>query len=93
MYASIMKKNSNQMWRLKRWQYLSKFLTITIANLVLVTFETLQRNLKLKFRSKFNHGFTNHGYLNIAVWKALHNTDYTKHLLLQNIYYTKGKRL
>ena len=23
----------------------------------------LQQNLKLKFRLKFNHGFTNHGYL------------------------------
>ena len=29
--------------------------------------------MKLKFRSKFNHGFTNLGYLHGAVWKALHN--------------------
>ena len=29
--------------------------------------------MKLKFRSKFNHVFTNHGYLHSAVWKALCN--------------------
>ena len=29
--------------------------------------------MNLKFRSKFNHGFTNHGYLHSAVWKALYN--------------------
>ena len=29
--------------------------------------------MKLKFRSKFNHDFTNHGYLHSAVWKALYN--------------------
>ena len=33
----------------------------------------LQKNLKLKFRWKFNHGFINHGYLHSAVWKALCN--------------------
>ena len=27
----------------------------------------------MKFRSKFNHGFTNQGYLHSAVWKALRN--------------------
>ena len=27
----------------------------------------LQKNLKLKFRSKFNHGFTYHGYLHTTV--------------------------
>ena len=27
----------------------------------------------VKFRLKFNHGFTNHGYLHSAIWKALHN--------------------
>ena len=26
----------------------------------------LKKNLKLKFRSKFNHAFTNHGYLHSA---------------------------
>ena len=29
--------------------------------------------MKLKFRSKFNHDSTNHGYLHSAVWKALYN--------------------
>ena len=30
--------------------------------------------MKLKFRLKFNHDFTNHGYLkHSGVWKALHN--------------------
>ena len=32
-----------------------------------------KRNLKLKVRLKFNHNFTNHGYLYSAVWKALYN--------------------
>ena len=27
----------------------------------------------MKFRSKCNYGFTNHGYLHGAVWKALYN--------------------
>ena len=27
----------------------------------------------LKFRSKFNLGFTNHGYLHSVVWKSLYN--------------------
>ena len=30
-------------------------------------------NLKLKFRSKFNHDFTNDGYLQSAVWKVIYN--------------------
>ena len=29
-------------------------------------------NLSLKFRSKFNHGFTNHGCVHCAVLKAFH---------------------
>ena len=29
--------------------------------------------MELKFRSKFNHDFTNDGYLHSAVWKALYN--------------------
>ena len=33
----------------------------------------LYRNLKLKFTSKFNHDFTNHGYLHSAISKALYN--------------------
>ena len=31
----------------------------------------LKKNLKLKFRSKFNYRFTNHGYLHSAAWKTL----------------------
>ena len=30
-------------------------------------------DLNLKFRSKFNHGFTNHDYLDCAILKALQN--------------------
>ena len=29
--------------------------------------------MKLKFRLKFNHVFTNHGYLRSALWKTLYN--------------------
>ena len=29
--------------------------------------------MKLKFRSKFNHNFTDHGYLQNAVFKALYH--------------------
>ena len=29
--------------------------------------------MSLKFRSKFDHDFTNHGYLHSAVWKTLYN--------------------
>ena len=62
------------MGRLKRWWYLSKLLTITITSFNFFKCPVkLQRNLKLKFRSKFNHDFTNHGYLHSAVWKALYN--------------------
>ena len=33
----------------------------------------LLRDFNLKFRSTFNHGFTNHGYLRCAILKALYN--------------------
>ena len=57
-----------EMWKLKRWWYLSKLLTITITGCNFFNFPVkLQRNLKLKFRSKFNHGFTNQGYLHSAI--------------------------
>ena len=63
-----------KMWRLKRWWNLSKLLTITITNFNFFNCPVkLQRSVKLKFRSKFNHGFTNHGYLHSPVWKALYN--------------------
>ena len=52
------------MGRLKRWWYFSKPLTITIASFNSFNcLVKLQRNLELKFRSKFNHDLTNHGYL------------------------------
>ena len=52
------------MGRLKRRWYLSKILAITITSFNFFNCSVkLQRNLKLKFRSKFNHDFANHGYL------------------------------
>ena len=63
-----------KMGRLKRWWYLSKLLTINITSFNFFNCPVkLKSNLKLKFTSKFNHGFTNHGYLHSAVWKALYN--------------------
>ena len=62
------------MGRLKRWWYLSKLLTSTIT--IFNFFDCpvkLWRNLKLKFRSKFDHHFTNYGYMHSAVWKAWWN--------------------
>ena len=57
------------MWKLKKWWSLSKLLTITFTNFNFWNCPVkLERNLKLKFRSKFNHG-----YLHSAVWKALYN--------------------
>ena len=60
-----------KMWRLKRWWHLSKLLTITMTSLILGIFFScpvkLWKNLKLKFRSKFNTG-----YLRV-VWKALYD--------------------
>ena len=63
-----------RMGRLKRWWYLSKLLTITILSFNFFNcLVKLLRNLKLKFRSKFNHDFTNHGYLHSAAWKTLYS--------------------
>ena len=62
------------MGRLKRWWYLSKLLTITITSFNFFNCPVkLSRNLKLKFGLKFNHDFTNHGYWQSAVPKALYN--------------------
>ena len=62
-------KISTKMRRLKRWWYLSKLLTITITSFNFFSCPVkLKRNLKLKFRSKVDHNFTNH-----AVWKPLYN--------------------
>ena len=67
-------KIATKMWRFKRWWYLSKLLTITITNFNFFNCPVkFSRNLNVKFRSKFNHGFTNQGYLHSAVWKALRN--------------------
>ena len=67
-------KIATKMWRFKRWWYLSKLLTITITNFNFFYCPVkFSRNMKVKFRSKFNHGFTNQGYLHSAVWKALYN--------------------
>ena len=63
-----------KMWGFKRWWQLSKLLTITITSFNFFNCPVkLKSNLKLKFRSKFNHDLTNHGYLHCSVWKALHN--------------------
>ena len=61
------------MRRLKRWWYLSKLLTITITifNFFSCSLK-LQINLKPKFRSKFNHDFTNYSYLHSGLKKALY---------------------
>ena len=74
-WISITKKQIiTKMWRLKRWWYLSKLLNIIITSFNFFNCPVkLQRNWKLKFRSKFNHDFTNHGYLHSAVWNALYN--------------------
>ena len=64
-WISIMKKkNINQNMKVERTRYFSKCLAITITGLNFFNCPAkLKSNLKLKFRSKFNHGFTNHGYL------------------------------
>ena len=76
-WISIMKKkNINQNMKVERTRYFSKCLAITITGLNFFNCPAkLKSNLKLKFRSKFNHGFTNHGYLHSAIWKAFHNFE------------------
>ena len=75
-WISIRKnKIATKLWRLKRWWNLLKLLTISITSFNFFNCPVkLERNLKLKFRWKFNHGFTNDSYLHSAVWKALYNT-------------------
>ena len=93
-------KTVTKVWSLKRWWYLSKLLTITITNFNFFNCpENLWRKLRLKFRSKFNHGFTNHGYLHSAVWKALYNfkikrTQEAKHnkFFFQNVQIMRSMR-
>ena len=63
-----------KMWKLEKWWSLSKFLTITITSFNFFNCPVkLWRNLKMKFRSEFNLGFTNHGYLHNGAWKAWNN--------------------
>ena len=57
-----------------------KYLYIQYAWISIMKKQNSNQNVKVgkmvvlvKFRLKFNHGFTNHGYLYSAVWKALHN--------------------
>ena len=57
-----------------------KWLFIQYAWISIMKKQNSNQNVKVgkmvvlvKFRLKFNHGFTNHGYLHSAVWKALHN--------------------
>ena len=70
---SLKNKIVTKMGRLKRWWYLSKLLTITITSVNFFNCSgKLWRNLKLKFRSKFNRDLTNHGCLHHALWKALY---------------------
>ena len=69
LQSQLGKKIVTKMGRLKRWWYLSKLLTITITSFNFFSCPVkLKRNLKLKFRSKVDHNFTNH-----AVWKPLYN--------------------
>ena len=76
MLESLSWKNKiiTKIGRLKRWGYLSKLFTITITSFNFFNCPVkLYKNLELKFRSKFNHDFTNHGYLHSAVGKTLYN--------------------
>ena len=71
---SFKNKLVTKMWRLKRWWYLSKLFTIIITSFNFFKWAVkLWRNLRLKFRSKLNHGFINHGYFHSAVLNGLYN--------------------
>ena len=71
-------------WKLTPRDTMSKILSITITSCNFNCPVKLERNVKLKLRSKFNHDFTNHDYLDSAFWKALYNfkikiTQETRH--------------
>ena len=76
-YALILimeKRNDNQ--KCKRWKWgmiCTNFLVIPTTSLILAQKIKLEKNLNLKFRSKFNHGFSNHGYIHCAALKSLYN--------------------
>ena len=69
-------KTITKMWRLKRWWYLSKLdyynHKFDFGNFFSCPVK-LQKNLKLKFRLKFKHGFT----IIMAVYKVLFEKIYT----------------
>ena len=78
-----------KMWRLKRWWYLSK-LDYNHHKFDFVNFYScpvkLQKNLKLTFRSKFNHGFT----IIVAIYKVLFEKIYTIFTLLTMSLFFRG---
>ena len=74
-WTSIIKKqNRNQNVKVEKMvvlvktfdHYHHKFELFQLPCKVVKEFET-------EIKSKFNHGFTNHGYLHSAVWKSLYN--------------------
>ena len=74
-WTSIIKKqNRNQNVKVEKMvvlvktfdHYYHKFELFQLPCKVVKEFET-------EIKSKFNHGFTNHGYLHSAVWKSLYN--------------------
>ena len=82
-----------KMWRLKRWWYLSK-LDYNHHMFDFVNFYScpvkLQKNLKLTFRSKFNHGFT----IIVAIYKVLFEKIYTIFTLLtMSLFFGAAHRL
>ena len=74
-WISIIKKqNSNENGKVEKMVVLVKLLFIAITSFNFCNCPVkLWRSLKLKFRSKFNHDLTNHGYLHHALWKSLYN--------------------
>ena len=69
---SLKNKIVTKMGRLKRLWHLSKLLTITVTSFNFFNCPgKLQMNLKLKFRLKSNHDFTNHGHLHSSLKKFI----------------------
>ena len=82
----IKKKNRNQHVKVEKMvvlvktfdHYHHKFELFQLPCKVVKEFET-------EIKSKFNHGFTNHGYLHSAVWKSLYNFKIKKEPRRQEI--------
>ena len=76
-WFSIMKKQNNQNEKVEKMVVFVKTFEHYQCKFNLGNFFNcpvkLQKNLELKFKLKFNHGFTKHGYLHSAVWKASYN--------------------